>query len=412
MSANTNFEMRVVSRGVAASLGMLFLAAPAIGAQMTATAASVSDAYQLLGVSVAASGGPRDTLGLLVATVARNSPADMAGITPGNRILTVNGRTVRLTPNDIGRRAAADSAVVSFERAVRATPPGADVALRVTGGGRTRDIPVPLPGRQVPTSSSAAAPAASTVEGAGPPAQMAAPTPAPPAAIGGGQAATEPSASTALPPQISEKNSGAGASAGRSVSAVLVSLAESESDLRRLSRDAQPGAARDSLLELEHDLAVLRTRLRRVSVSPVVSLAVDSAAPRAALPSAPASPPMTSPMPNGTPAASPAPSPALSPAPAPVVGGRHVIINGLELTAVGPELAAYLGASADSALMVVQASDAWEPIRTGDVILQIDGARPDIARLRGTIDAARTVSVLLLRKGRTFTVSFGRAREQ
>ena len=115
-----------------------------VHAQASPAADGPSDISRMIGLSVAASGGPRDTLGLLVATVTRDGPADRAGITTGSRILAVNGLEVRLAPNDIGRRAAADSALIRFDRALRVTPPGSDVILRVAGGGLTRLVNVPV----------------------------------------------------------------------------------------------------------------------------------------------------------------------------------------------------------------------------------------------------------------------------
>ena len=82
-------------------------------------------------------------------------------------------------------------------------------------------------------------------------------------------------------------------------------------------------------------------------------------------------------------------------------------VSGLELARVSGELAAYLGAQADSALSVIRASDAWEPMRAGEVIVRVDGAAPDQERLRSALDAHRRISVTLLRRGRSFTVLLG-----
>lgn len=85
-------------------------------------------------------------------------------------------------------------------------------------------------------------------------------------------------------------------------------------------------------------------------------------------------------------------------------------MNGLELTPVSGELAVYLGAQAAGSLLVLQASERWEPMETGDVIVKVDGAAPELMKLRMALDASQSVSITLLRRGKTFTVSFGGSR--
>src|SRR4051812_47884622 len=55
-----------------------------------------------IGIVTSTSSGPRDTLGLLVSSVTRNSPAKRAGIEEGNRIAAVNGVSLKLASADVG----------------------------------------------------------------------------------------------------------------------------------------------------------------------------------------------------------------------------------------------------------------------------------------------------------------------
>src|SRR3954465_15934109 len=110
----------------------LFLAlslsvADALSAQTPARTAIASDATRPLGLSLTTSGGARETIGLLVSSVVHDGPADRAGIVAGNRVLAVNGATLRLTASDGGNRDATDAAVRRVERELRAASAGDSV---------------------------------------------------------------------------------------------------------------------------------------------------------------------------------------------------------------------------------------------------------------------------------------------
>lgn len=117
-------------------------------AQVTVRTAPGAFAYVLgdpdramIGVSTQAS-GKRDTLGLLVASVTRRGPAEAAGIEEGDRLVSVNGVNLRLSPMDAGE---ADMNGVATRRLVRElekVKAGDEVALRVYRDGATRDVRV------------------------------------------------------------------------------------------------------------------------------------------------------------------------------------------------------------------------------------------------------------------------------
>ncbi len=79
-------------------------------------------------------------------------------------------------------------------------------------------------------------------------------------------------------------------------------------------------------------------------------------------------------------------------------------LPGLRTTAVGDGLVAYFGEDSRGGLLVVEADSSWAPIRTGDVILSVDGEAADIGRLRNALDPRRETRVELLRRGRSLTV--------
>lgn len=418
---------------------LLLAALPAVAqSQVVATSVPSDPTARVIGLSVAASGGPRDTLGLLVAMVVRNGPADQAGITPGNRILAVNGVPVRLAPNDIGRRVAADSALLRFERAVTVAPPGAEMTLRVAGGGRTRNVSLPLPGSNTAPAAitgdaaprpTAAPPNVEAVAMSPAPAPAAVPVPAPatpvtpapstatvdvaaapsPAVMPAPAAVTRaPTPASAATPARTAADTNAFGAAMPTLSGLASALLGVQLDLRQLARESDDNAISDSLVALESQVATLRVRLRRLQARQAAAVAAPVP------PQLPVSAPAPAPAPaqTSTPAPAAAPAPVATPVPsapsAPAgASATTLTLSGLELTPVSGELASYLGAQATGALLVVRATEVWEPIRAGDVILKVDGSAPDPARLRNVQSAPQPVLVTLLRRGRTFSVSFG-----
>lgn len=392
-------------------IGCALLCVPATASLATAQAApsaGSTEPLRLLGLSVAASGGPRDTLGLLVATVVRNGPADQAGITTGSRVLAVNGHAVRLSPNDIGRPRAADSVLARFDEALRATSTSADVTLRVVGGGRTRTVSLATAERLGAMSEAPAAPATS------PPASVASPA----------MPLTTDDVVIAAPAvPATEATSSAPATLGVLIDALL----SVQLDLRRIARDSQPRAVSDSLTDLEHDVALLRARLRRVQGARGAAGITDNGernaevtnpsgvgvpvapvtVPQAPIPQSPAAS-----VPIAVPAVSVVALPAASAANATTAAGvAKPSLSGLELVRVTGDLAVFLGPQADAALLVQSASDAWEPLRAGDVVLKVDGGAPDLTRLTAALSSPQTATLVVLRRGRTFSVAFDANRQ-
>lgn len=95
-----------------------------------------------LGISTSTSGSARDTLGVLVASVLPNSPAERAGLEEGNRIASINGVDLRVAPADIGDVDVSNAMSRRLTRELEKVRPGDEVDLRVYAGGDRRTVHV------------------------------------------------------------------------------------------------------------------------------------------------------------------------------------------------------------------------------------------------------------------------------
>ena len=95
----------------------------------------------MIGVSTRTS-GKRDTLGLLVESVTRDGPADKAGIEEGDRLVSVNGVNLRLSPADAGESDMEGVANRRLIRELEKQKAGDEVELRVYRDGNTRSVRV------------------------------------------------------------------------------------------------------------------------------------------------------------------------------------------------------------------------------------------------------------------------------
>jgi serine protease Do len=93
----------------------------------------------VIGVTTS-TGSARDTLGVLVSTVAAGGPAEKAGIEEGNRIASVNGVNLRLAAADVGDWEMSSAMSRRLTRELRKVKPGDEVELRVYGNGQTRAL--------------------------------------------------------------------------------------------------------------------------------------------------------------------------------------------------------------------------------------------------------------------------------
>jgi hypothetical protein len=96
----------------------------------------------VIGVSASATGSDRDTLGIMVQSVAEDGPAEKAGIFEGARIQSINGVNLRVPAADAGDHAFAGTRSNRFSREMAKVKAGDEVELRVYSNGETRTVRV------------------------------------------------------------------------------------------------------------------------------------------------------------------------------------------------------------------------------------------------------------------------------
>jgi len=126
--------------------GALTLAAGVLPAQQSARAATRAYSYDdrdraAIGVTTS-SGGMRDTLGLLVQSVTAGGPADKAGIEEGNRLVSVNGVSLRLSAADAGEGDMDGIANRRLIRELEKIKAGDEVEIRLWAGGQQKTVKV------------------------------------------------------------------------------------------------------------------------------------------------------------------------------------------------------------------------------------------------------------------------------
>jgi serine protease Do len=87
-------------------------------------------------------GSRRDTLGVLVSSVAAGSPAEKAGLEEGNRIASINGVNLKLSPADIDDWDMSSIMSRRLTRELGKLKAGDEVELRVYGNGQVRAIKI------------------------------------------------------------------------------------------------------------------------------------------------------------------------------------------------------------------------------------------------------------------------------
>ncbi|MCC6316356.1 MAG: PDZ domain-containing protein [Gemmatimonadaceae bacterium] len=106
-----------------------------------------------IGIGLGASGSRRDTLGILIASVTDDGPADKARIEEGDRIAAINGVDTRVPAADAGDWTVSNSRMRRVTRALDKLKAGDEVELRLIRGGQARTVRVKtvaakdLPGR-------------------------------------------------------------------------------------------------------------------------------------------------------------------------------------------------------------------------------------------------------------------------
>jgi predicted metalloprotease with PDZ domain len=95
-----------------------------------------------LGLGTRATGTARDTLGLLITSITKDSPAERAVLEEGNRIAAINGVSLRANAADIEDIEMSNALTHRLTRELDKVKPGDEVELRVYRDGRTQNLRV------------------------------------------------------------------------------------------------------------------------------------------------------------------------------------------------------------------------------------------------------------------------------
>jgi hypothetical protein len=95
-----------------------------------------------LGIGTSATGTLRDTLGVMITSITRNSPAERAGLEEGNRLAAINGVSLRASAADVEDAELSGTLTRRLTRELSKVRPGDEVELRVYREGRTQSLRV------------------------------------------------------------------------------------------------------------------------------------------------------------------------------------------------------------------------------------------------------------------------------
>jgi S1-C subfamily serine protease len=296
------------------------------------------DKRAVIGIGLGMSGSRRDTLGILVSSVAEEGPAGKAGIEEGDRVAAINGVDLRVSKEDAGDASAANARIRRLNREMEKVKPGDVVDLRVYRDGQTKSVKVTsVKAADLPESGNAFF-------------------------FGDGAGMTMPGMPRApdapMPP-----------------SPPLRFRFDDDGELRfkmdPRSRIEMEEGIRRGMLDFRRAMPKMRMRVdsdEEDAVPPAVdrSRTRSRSGPRIAM-------------------AGDAAMAAISDAGGPLEIGPAVDVwhgdddegmiwvNGLKLTKVGGDLASYFGDGSERGLLVLGAGAEWDGVRAGDVLLRVDG---------------------------------------
>jgi hypothetical protein len=387
----------------------------------------------VLGLSLGGAGSRRDTLGVLVVEIADDGPAAKAGIEEGDRIASINGVDLRVDRADAGDWEATNSRIRRLNRAMENVKVGDEVELRVYSQGQTRSIraraarAADVRGRR--DGFPAWFPRGGAVQVLPTPF-----TPKTPPAIkiaprwyldgDGARLRVDESVRRDAEVRVREalqRATEATARVQRRVQESVQRRVQESFDRRGTTLFARPTTRPAPAVRIE-----TRPSASAFVVTPAPAIArersVVRAAPEVRIAERPSARAFV---------VTPAPAiarqrpvvraaPALRVAPTvrrlsrnetfTAVGAGVIGLPGLELTVVGPDLATYFGPGSERGMLVLRAEDGWHGIRTGDVLLTIDGRpiRLQDGSTRATLRRDDPSVVELLRAGQRMRVTISR----
>ena len=351
----------------------------------------------VIGVSANATGSDRDTLGIMVQSVAEDGPAEKAGIFEGARIQSINGVSLRVPAADAGDDAFAGTRSSRFVREMAKVKVGDEVELRVYSNGETRTVRVRAARSGDVYKNSGGRFFFGDAGGMLVPPMP----PMPPMA---------PMAPMAPRPRVQV--------APRVYRAPGVWELNLEQDIERAVEGALAGVR-------AVDLEGLKVRLEELGEGigeafDDVEVYIDDDEPVRA--------PSVRRLEGGTPRAIPAPAPAADAATfmvktswspskvaaiAPVAvsarrtsAPRGLSLPGLRASVMDADLAAYFGedASIGDGLLVLEADERWNELRVGDVIVEVNGRRVRGDAGAVCLDRTKDNRLTVVRRGKRETL--------
>ena len=125
----------------AQSEGRVRVSAPAV-ADLLSHADDTPAHRAALGVGTTSTGSLRDTLGLMIRSITKGSPAEKVGLEEGNRIAAINGVSLRVNVADAEDGEMSGALTRRLTRELAKSKPGDEVELKVYRDGHTQSIKV------------------------------------------------------------------------------------------------------------------------------------------------------------------------------------------------------------------------------------------------------------------------------
>lgn len=144
VKAGDEVDLRVYREGQTRSVKVRTVTAEELSPQRV-TVTSMrreSDERASLGIGMGMSGSRRDTLGVLIASVVDDGPADKVKVEEGDRIAAINGVDLRVSAPDAGDWSVSSSRMRRLTREMEKVKAGDEVELRLVRGGQARTVRV------------------------------------------------------------------------------------------------------------------------------------------------------------------------------------------------------------------------------------------------------------------------------
>ncbi|MBA3557238.1 MAG: PDZ domain-containing protein [Gemmatimonadaceae bacterium] len=142
VKAGDEVDLRVWASGQAKSVKVKTIAMEDMPGRRTRMSREDMDDRAVIGLSLGSSGSRRDSLGVFIAGVHENGPAEKAGLMEGDRIAAINSVNLRVSAEDAGDDWMGNAKHSRFTREMRKVKSGDEVELRVYSGGQFKTVRV------------------------------------------------------------------------------------------------------------------------------------------------------------------------------------------------------------------------------------------------------------------------------